>query len=626
MIDGDVNDDEALHHGIIVREADFNREALNPAFGVQEVEEDLTQLQLYIEEGQWEEALNRLMSHPHEVHHPRAQPGSKARAMTALHLALETGECPLPVIHAILARKPLAAAMRDNHGNTPLHIACAGQFSYDHRVICCLLAAYPQAVLLSEDTEGATPLHMLLTLGGDVSLTCVTLLLDVAYSRMAGLPLAYVPLVDMICSPLSISMEIVANFPPRIVQLIRELAISDPYNFPSCFQPFLYLPQPETLECISERMENQGELLIMTDCKGHTPLHTCCSRALMPDVVRVLLNEHRYPGAHRASFVLDNKQRYALFYAACYQLPFEGAKLVFDVNPDAIRHIEEYRLLYPHVAYISPVYSQKDRTLELISTRLNPSDDIRNFFKTETMYKLYCTIEFYVRLTYHGTYLDPPPRHSKWRALHAIASVQSPPQVIRAAIGLYPWLLHERDEGENLPLHLACKNTYEEGNDEIHYWCLKGVNREKIHHRIDPEDLERENPITLFAVAEPRAAKCFDNDYCLPLHNAICSQKGFNDGIKSLISAAPQTLTVRDGKHHLYPFLLAAMDEVNTLDTVFDLLQSNPTLVQDGIQAFTQHMIDKDCVSNYDHKASLAGEKESNKRYKSSDDENEKSN
>ena len=70
---------------VILYEEEIHEEARNPVFGVQEVEEDLTQLQQYIEEERWEDAMKRLRSHPHEVYHPKAQPGSTGKAMTALH-------------------------------------------------------------------------------------------------------------------------------------------------------------------------------------------------------------------------------------------------------------------------------------------------------------------------------------------------------------------------------------------------------------------------------------------------------------------------------------------------------------------------------------------------------------
>ena len=89
--------------------------------------------------------------------------------------------------------------------------------------------------------------------------------------------------------------------------------------------------------------------------------------------------------------------------------------------------------------------------------------------------------------------------------------------------------------------------------------------------------------ILIFAEADPNTATCIDNDCCLPLHNAIASGKGWNDGIKALIAAAPVTLEIRDGIHHLPPFLLAAMCEVNSLNVVYSLLLASPTVVRDGI-------------------------------------------
>jgi ankyrin repeat protein len=86
--------------------------------------------------------------------------------------------------------------MVDRDGNTPLHNACASEFAYNPVAICLLLIAYPQATLIQDFTEQSTPLHLLLVLGGEVNMTCVRLILDVAYSAVAGLRRSYIPQED----------------------------------------------------------------------------------------------------------------------------------------------------------------------------------------------------------------------------------------------------------------------------------------------------------------------------------------------------------------------------------------------------------------------------------------------
>mmetsp|Transcript_43575 Transcript_43575/g.64673 ORF Transcript_43575/g.64673 Transcript_43575/m.64673 type:complete len:677 (-) Transcript_43575:85-2115(-) len=582
-------------HGVILRDDEMPVPQQNPqhAFdGIQEQEDELTVLQQYVDTEQWEATLLRLASHPHEVHHPKAQPGSKSSGMTALHLCLESASCPLALIQAILTRKPLTAAMRDRHGNTPLHIACAGEHAYNPFVIGTLLAAYPQAALIQEDVDGATPLHLLLTLcGGEADEACLAMLLDVAYSRVAGLPPSFVPLVDLICSPVSEeSLEICANYPPIIPQLVKQMMIQNPLEFAKCLDTFLLLPAAthDSLMTIRPQLlhKDQPKLLLIQTKKGQTPLHTTCAKGSSLPVLKHIIDNERYPGAHDAARILEWKSRYPLWYAGCYQMPLDAIKKVFDLYPEAIRHIESYRMLHPHISYVAPgIHGVRDaRKLELVGQRDDPSADPRGFFKVEMGYKIYQVTEFMTRLTYHESYEDPPPRCTRWRMVHAVAAIPSPPQLIRCAVNLNKWQLRERDEDLNLPVHLACKNRYREGNDEIHYWCLNGINRDRIHHFLEPETKERDNPITILTEAYPKGASHLDASSCLPLHLAVSTGKQWDEGVASLVQAAPQALNTRCGRFNLYPFLIAATSDCNTLDTLFRLMLQTPTLVQHGLR------------------------------------------
>jgi hypothetical protein len=303
------------------------------------LEDELTQLQLHIENGEWEEAMERTLSHPDEIM-PTLSQGGNGRALTALHLACETGECPLALLKNILTVRPQVAGMVDRDGNTPLHNACGGQFAYDPVVVSLLLIAYPQAVLMQESIDQSTPLHLLLVLGGDVNVTCVRMLLDVAYSKVAGLPLDYVPIQDFCGHDLAASVLIAASYPPLIIEMVHQIAIDDPYSFPKFLHSFIPLPAPTTLDVGPQLLEGQARLLMIRECKLQTPLHSACARGCNLDVVRLLTNEERYPGAHEAARSTDHKTRTPIFYAGCYGVPFEAIHLLFDLYPEAVRRLE----------------------------------------------------------------------------------------------------------------------------------------------------------------------------------------------------------------------------------------------------------------------------------------------
>lgn len=552
----------------------------NIAGSVQEIEDELTQLQLHIENGEWEESMQRIRSHPDEIMPTRSR-GGNGRALTALHLACESGECPIPLLIAMLARRPQAAALVDRDGNTPLHNACASQFAYDAVALCFLLIAYPQATLMKESIEQSTPLHLLLVLGGNVNLTCVRLLLDVGYSAVAGLPRTYVPQEEFNVEELTTNLLTAANYPPLVINVMRDFAINNPYSCPKYLQPFIQLPAPDTLDVGPQLVDDQHKLLLIQECKLQTPLHSACARGLDTDVLRLLLCDLRYPGAHAAAKKKDRKDRHPLFYAACYGVPLEAVKLIYDLNPEAAYHYESYNILPLHVSYITPAYTNEDRAFEITRIRDDPSTPIEGFFKMQTAIPMWRTYEFFLRLTYHCSYRDPPPGRSKWRILHSLGSVPSPHHFVRCAIKLYPWQLRERDEDGYLPLQLAAMCQRPRGIDENQYWLPQGINKKALYVRCLREDRVHDNTISIFLEGDRGTASVLDKDMRLPLHWAIETGKQWDEGIQSLVDAAPLALATRDGQRHLYPFMMAAI--TGNLSLTFRIIIANPMVLQSGI-------------------------------------------
>eukprot|EP00591_Stephanopyxis_turris_P010684 CAMPEP_0195530992 /NCGR_PEP_ID=MMETSP0794_2-20130614/34106_1 /TAXON_ID=515487 /ORGANISM="Stephanopyxis turris, Strain CCMP 815" /LENGTH=469 /DNA_ID=CAMNT_0040662621 /DNA_START=128 /DNA_END=1537 /DNA_ORIENTATION=+ len=76
----------------------------------------------------------------------------------------------------------------------------------------------------------------------------------------------------------------------------------------------------------------------------------------------------------------------------------------------------------------------------------------------------------------------------------------------------------------------------------------------------------------------PEIANVADNEQRLPLHLSIERGRTWNAGVHMILMNAPQTLSIRDSKTHLYPFMLAAQGVHSDLDTCFLLLRENPLL------------------------------------------------
>lgn len=53
----------------------------------------------------------------------------------------------------------------------------------------------------------------------------------------------------------------------------------------------------------------------------------------------------------------------------------------------------------------------------------------------------------------------------------------------------------------------------------------------------------------------------------------------WENGLREVALAAPDALSTRDKKTHLYPFMLAAIKNVNSVDTVYNLLRMLPSVL-----------------------------------------------
>ena len=558
-----------LHPDDVPDEGNYQAEHFDTT---QELEDELTVLQTHLESGEWEDAYLRLQSHPHEIYPRKQVYVTVGRSFTALHVACENGECPMQLLCAIMSVDPVLCILKDKDGNLPLHIACSGQYAYDPFIIACLLAAYPQGVRLVDELNGETPLHLLLRLGGDLDQHLIQTMIDLAGSRIADMPMDYIPWQTLLNNDLGVTSVVIDDYPASLVGIFTELAQLQPLLFPLPLTPFLL----GTKNNLSPLVPHCSILLLQDKMQGHTPLHIAAQQICSLEVFQLLMDEERYPGARNATKLRDSRERFPLCYAACYGACQNTVDLLLESYPQSIYECESYEMIAFHLAFVGLFPTTEDRKLKVNSIRQEQSSDINDYFDNPHTFEFWNQLAFLLKRTHQFlTYLDD---HPQWNYIHSVGVVQSPPQVMRAALKLYPWQVREYDSNRNLALHLACRQQHRHGFDDLHYWLPSNVRRDKTLH-LEPMDVSTDNPISIILQAFPAAATCVDRSFSLPLHVAVYHGRQWNHGVQSLVGAAPDALLTRDGVHHLYPFLLAAVDKCNSLDTVFLLLLANPTIV-----------------------------------------------
>ena len=167
-----------------------------------------------------------------------------------------------------------------------------------------------------------------------------------------------------------------------------------------------------------------------------------------------------------------------------------------------------------------------------------------------------------------------------------------PIEVLEYVIEKYPDDVAKRDKDGKLPLHIAIGPTS---------WSKTTKRKYKPREQSFITRLLQANPTAARATLEvaktiheydrgERDASIHKNEARIisvqvqryPLHTALSNRHCWTGGIRELLLAAPDVLTIRDPITKLYPFQLAAVPVGETtveLDTVYMLLRCQPTLI-----------------------------------------------
>jgi len=124
------------------------------------------------------------------------------------------------------------------------------------------------------------------------------------------------------------------------------------------------------------------------------------------------------------------------------------------------------------------------------------------------------------------------------------------------------------------------------------------------------EDLRQSSAVRILLARFPEGARVYDDMCRLPLHLALeaegCAPAPREErnpfavceveDVEDLLAAHPRSIECREGREGLHPFMLAAVGEGVSLQRIYQLLHSCPTLVAGGVE----NSWPGDCVADDD--------------------------
>lgn len=299
------------------------------------------------------------------------------------------------------------------------------------------------------------------------------------------------------------------------------------------------------------------EQFSMRDIDGDTPLHAACRCGAPIDVIEVLLRAH---------------------FAVVHERDYEG------LTPVQRLWVRYFVILGD--AEIDSVNSSTDLIGELLDA----------WTKTELL----------LRCAHHGHLGNTRPGGLiQFRAVHAAAAVDCPRAIVKIATKIYPHQIEERDEHGLTPLMIAAaahvykvRDLSDQGYtlEDVIYSENPGHEIQTTQHSnngMGSSDYSEGNldsgnssmyPSVIEILLEAhrtcpvRGARLLDPSGRLPLHIALSSGKRWEEGVKQLIEAYPDAVSLSDRSSKLFPFMLAASSS-RDLTSTYELLRLNPSLL-----------------------------------------------
>ena len=333
------------------------------------------------------------------------------------------------------------------------------------------------------------------------------------------------------------------------------------------------------------------EASLMVGTSNMNPLHiTCSSHHASVEVVQVLLKD-----GHDTQITMRDVDGDTPLHSACRcGAPIEVLRVLLEANPSVVNE-RDYEGLTPLLRLWVRCFVMLggDDALDNIKCFNDLNGELADTWrKTELL----------LRCAYMGslhnnnnnnnnstTTTGLPPNYN-FRIVHAVSAVDCPRPVVKMAAVLYPKQLEELDEVGMTPLLIASqapifkvRDLSDEGfmlEDRVYG---DGENGNDDMNDDERTDSTQPSVLDILVTASPRAACIASTNEGpwkgrLPLHLAIATGKPWSEGIKSVLTAYPDAISIIDPQTGLFPFLQAATSDQPDCGTILELLKKDPSL------------------------------------------------
>jgi len=320
------------------------------------------------------------------------------------------------------------------------------------------------------------------------------------------------------------------------------------------------------------------------DQDGHTAIHLACSQDQLPVyIMRALIDADP-----TAASVIDRNGRTPLHLSVPYGLSYDLVRMILE-NAPKTASVEDRDGRTPSVSFFQKhhgvilcrlIQDERRRSCSescqpTASSSISPSSS-SSFVEPKVFdargNDVFEISRLLIRAEMEGSIAENTPDGRDWNVLHASLSCRScPPYFVELAIILQPEQAKFKNAEGRLPLHVAVTNLcHDNQNDQV---------------------------ITRLVSCYPGAAGTPDVKGRFPLALAIEAGKLWGEGVlEKILFAAPQVLGTRDIATHMYPFMIAAVDQERSeippmhpknetkkdilqLTTIYCLLRENPAAV-----------------------------------------------
>lgn len=410
-----------------------------------EVDYDIgpTQLYKYIEGKQWDKAISRIDSHPHEAktwifRRESSQPKKIRWRLLPIH-ATCIFRSPLAVIEALVSTYPDGAQMKDDQEMLPIHLSCRNGASKG--VVLTLLYAFPESLGV-KDRKGRTPkdlvelstsqnrelvIHALKKYAEDCGADGHGNGRGLIGSGVDGTRAADPRVNEVDYDNRTILFRLILKkdwrgacerceaFPEEASTWIVTKGFHGNLRFLPLHKVCVLSPP---MDIINDLLYAYSEGSKSKDQDGWLPIHCACFYGASPSIINALLKS--YPsGAHNK----DDEGRMPLHYAALKSAPEAVVATLLRANPKAaVSKDDEGRLPIHHACSKGAPDGSIEALLKVSAKGAQSKDDQGRL------------------------------------PLHHACRKNATENVVKTLLTVYPRAAQVKDDQEKLPIHYACQN------------------------------------------------------------------------------------------------------------------------------------------------------------------------